>query len=255
MMITTDNLVAVQRTRVFMPNGKLWRCSYPLAADMVSGVSGGTRNKSSPVTRFGLGIALAAIGLLTACNATSKEKMITLTSSGVAVTVRLSAALAAATEGDTQSSLIFYVMYPSGDTASNSFQPNLTKIKILLRPVGAKMRTRTEGDVDEATTVAPSAPSGRAWLFSKAADGVSIYKVQFKNGIQQEIRVFTAADGSLVGTNMATPESVMHESDRRYKTFLEVIYQYPKTLAIGPEAIDKFVTDYLDANVKLQEKS
>ena len=254
-MFTLENLVAGTCARVIMRAQKLgWRPRHR-AANVGAGSPGETQNNPSPVTRFGWIIALTAIGLLAACNATSKEKMITLTSSGVAATLTLSAALAAATEGDTESSLIFYVMYPSGATASNSFQPNLAKVKILLRPVGAKMRTRTEGDVEEATTVPPSGPSGRAWLHSKMADGASLYKVQLTDGIQQDIRVFTAADGSLVGTKIAGAESVMHESDRRYKTFLEVIYQYPKILATEPEAIDKFVTDYLDANVKLQEKS
>jgi hypothetical protein len=199
-------------------------------------------------------LGLAALVVLTACHERHTTRRVTLTSAGVTVTLMLSDALSVDQKNAEDTSLRFAVRYPSGERRSSELRPDAYTVYVLLRPVGVSMKTRTESDVDEASVAAPSGPSGRAWFDSKSAEGVSLYKYRLSNDTEWDLRVFTATDGSLVGTKMAAPPFVMHETDRRYRTELEVIYLFPGSLAAAPEVIDKFVVEYLDANVAVQRK-
>lgn len=166
------------------------------------------------------------------------------------VTLELAPALTRHVRKPTDSLLFFNLKYPSGAQGTDDPAADKSSIRVVVK--GVEARTRPEAAVAEASVAPAAGPADRVWL-AGLQDGVRVYQLRTPSNVQ-ELRVFKAADEVLVGTRMAAPGGSMHTADRRYKEILEIIYQYSRELDASPEQLDRFVTDYLSANIEIAQK-
>lgn len=163
---------------------------------------------------------------------------------GGSVTLELAQALTLQVRTPTPGLLLFTIDDPGGARDKGS-------IRVVVKGAGA--RTRPESVVAEASTGPTAAASNGVWL-ERSQDGISVYQIRTPVNVQ-ELRVFKAADGVLVGVRPVAPGSSMSVAERRYKDVLEVIYQASRELDASPQELDRYVLDYLAANIDIVRKT